>query len=831
MRTLRLIGSATLFAGMLTIALPAIAGKPAPFVLPSGQPTLVKDLNGSASSNAQPLFSAAGKTYFLADDGVHGSELWVTDGTAAGTTFVKDLNPGPYGTEILPTNAVLGNVVVFNIVLPDYAMWRTDGTAAGTYVLQPAGTMAILATMNGVAYFVAPVDDGKVTWDGLWRTDGSLAGTTPVMSVYPGAGTSVISPPFVANGVIYLAGYSAADGALWKSDGTAAGTVPVKVIRPHVGTAIADPEIGCMREALGRVFFQANDGTNGLQPWVSDGTAAGTFMLKNINPTGVSGSYPCEFTEANGQVFFHATSADEGRELWKTDGTTAGTVLVKDINPGVADSSFGDLYVVGNKLVFFANTLAGGFEPWVSDGTAAGTVQLADVYPGETSGANSMFGAVAGNVYFSGNNGVDGEEVYRTDGTTLTYLGDTNAGIDSFLPQLLSFSPTGNGMNNVSQLNVGGIAMFVGTTSSLGWELFYVASGGNTVALVADIAAGPPSSRPNYGAITNGVLFFDADDGVHGRELWKLPPINPDVQKTSITAVGKSDILFQHTDGRTYGWAIDGGTLLAASPLAAPGSGMRAKGIGDFNGDNVDEIVYRDDTGNNRIVTLGHAGNAMTVGSARDIVPAGLNWDIAAVGDFDGDGRDDILWREVGGYNFMYSQFNVVTGAVVQNAVTGLGIDWKVAGVADFDGDGKADIFWRNINGYNAMWLMDGPKVKRVLNVSGIGNDWTLAGIADFDRDGRPDLFWRNIAGYNGIWFMKVNVVDRVVNVAGVTPDWRVVGTGDYNGDGFADILWEQTVNGTRVVWLLNAGAYSGEAVLPGTGDIGWQVVNPISNR
>jgi hypothetical protein len=164
--------------------------------------------------------------------------------------------------------------------------------------------------------------------------------------------------------------------------------------------------------------------------------------------------------------------------------------------------------------------------------------------------------------------------------------------------------------------------------------------------------------------------------------------------------------------------------------------------------------------------------------------------------------------------------------------VTGLGIDWKVAGVADFDGDGKADIFWRNINGANAIWLMNGPVVKQVVNVPGLGNDWSVAGIADFNRNGKPDILWRNVAGYNGIWFMNKVAIDYVVNVPGVTPDWRIVGTGDYNGDGFADILWEQTINGTRVAWLMNAGVYQGEAVLPGTGDnIAWQVVNPVSLR
>lgn len=66
---------------------------------------------------------------------------------------------------------------------------------------------------------------------------------------------------------------------------------------------------------------------------------------------------------------------------------------------------------------------------------------------------------------------------------------------------------------------------------------------------------------------------------------------------------------------------------------------------------------------------------------------------------------------------------------------------------------------------------------------------------------------------------MNNNLVTQVANAPDVAPDWRIAGTGDYNGDGYADILLEQTVNGRRVVWRMQAGVKQGEAVLPGTGD------------
>jgi ELWxxDGT repeat protein len=819
---------ATMLIGMTS----ATATPPNPFLLP-GAPTMVKDVWTGGSSGARPLFSHRGKTYFAARNDFLAPKLWVTDGSDAGTTLVAAIALGSGAVNFLEGSAIaLGDVVVF-ATSPTVQIWRTDGTSPGSYRLASLASLySDMASLRGVGYF-AGYAQHFTTGDELWRTDGTPAGTAMIKEINTNPGESgVYGAPFVANNTLFFAAFDGTAGGLWTSDGTASGTVAIKAIRQG-----APPGIVCTTEALGLLLFQANDGVNGPQPWVSDGTAAGTFVLKNIGATGGIGSAPCGFTEVSGVVYFHATSDDAGRELWRTDGTPAGTVLVKDIVAGPAGSGVDNLRAFGNRLFFTADDGTTGAEPWVSDGTADGTVRLADLNPGPAGSVTSVVGVAGGQVYFNANDGATGNELYRTDDVVgVRSLGDNNPGPADFSAYALSMAPIGTGASS-PQLSVNGLPIFAGTTAAGGTELFYATRDGTVVPL-GQIAPGSASSTPYFGAIANGVLFFDADDGASGRELWKLPPVNPDVQAIAVTADGKSDILFEHADSRIVGWAVQGGDVLRITPLTSfAGSTLRIRSVGSFDhrwsSVGTDDLLMRDAAGYNVIVALSgkNPWNMISAGAWEAIVPAGLNWDVAGVGDFDGDGTDDILWREVAGYNHMFTKFDAATGTVAESAVPGLGIDWKVAGIADFDGDGKADIFWRNINGANAIWLMNGPKVKQVLNVAGLGIDWTLAAVADFDRDGRPDLLWRNIAGYNGIWFMKRNVVDRVMDIPGVTPDWRIVGTGDYDGDGFADILWEQNVTATRVEWLLNAGAYHSEAVLPGAGEPGWHVVNPKSNR
>ncbi len=145
--------------------------------------------------------------------------------------------------------------------------------------------------------------------------------------------------------------------------------------------------------------------------WKSDGTAAGTVLVKDIRP-GSTGSFPRYLTAVGNTLFFQANDGVSGYELWKSDGTAAGTVLVKDIRPGYYRSNPRNLTVVGNTLFFTANDGVNGEELWKSDGTAAGTVLVGDIRPGSSSSNPRNLRVVGNNLFFSADNGVNGEELW-----------------------------------------------------------------------------------------------------------------------------------------------------------------------------------------------------------------------------------------------------------------------------------------------------------------------------------------------------------------------------------------------------------------------------------
>src|SRR4051794_40581988 len=132
-------------------------------------------------------------------------------------------------------------------------------------------------------------------------------------------------------------------------------------------------------------FFggHTSDGSD-TELWKTDGTKAGTVLVKDIVP-GLAGSDPNNLTDVGGRLFFTARAPPAGLELWTSDGTDAGTVRVRDIRPGTADSAPANLTAVGNTLFFTANDGTGGTELWKSGGTDAGTVLVRDLYAGSSS--------------------------------------------------------------------------------------------------------------------------------------------------------------------------------------------------------------------------------------------------------------------------------------------------------------------------------------------------------------------------------------------------------------------------------------------------------------
>jgi ELWxxDGT repeat protein len=303
-------------------------------------PQLVKDIvPGLSGSNPGNLAVFNDKVFFSAFTSANGQELWVTDGTEAGTQLVKDINPGRDGSFGAGSSS-----------LKDYFVF------------------------NGKLFFTA---DNGTTGQELWVTDGTTAGTQLVKDIRPGTASSTESPSYspleftIFNDRLF---FSANDGTtgreLWSTDGTTAGTQLFKDIIP--GFNRSNPT--GLTVFNGKLFFAAFDPIAGYELWSSDGTAAGTQLLKDIFVRGGFGSSPANFTVFGSRLFFTADDFDTtGTELWVTDGTTAGTQLFKDIEPGGFGSSPQDLTVVNDKLFFTAYDGINSREVWVTDGTAAGT--------------------------------------------------------------------------------------------------------------------------------------------------------------------------------------------------------------------------------------------------------------------------------------------------------------------------------------------------------------------------------------------------------------------------------------------------------------------------
>ncbi|WGV25312.1 ELWxxDGT repeat protein [Halotia branconii] len=432
------------------------------------QPYLVKDINsGSNSSSLNQLINVNNTLYFVADDGIHGYEVWQSDGTNSGTVLLKDISTyGEYSRPYDLTN-VNDTLYFFAGNGLDFGLWKSNGTTFGTteikdnfgsyYGYSPLGE---LTNVNGTVYFI--VKQGRTSIE-LWKSNGTTEGTVLVKDLSPYLGgllasffLSSIGPDSI---LYFTTSIENIENSLWKTDGTEEGTVLITDVNsfPLEQLSINDT-----------VYFVTGGGigSNNYKLWKSDSTLEGAVLLKNFYNSNTNYDYYEEpnfyLTDVNGILYFIADDGTSGTELWKSDGTTAGTVLVKDINSGSGSSNPANLISINNILYFIADNGINGTELWKSDGTTAGTVLVKDINSGSGSSEPSNLTNVDGILYFVATNSINGTELWKSDGTT------------------------------------------AGTV------------------LVEDINPGSSNSYPTDLTYINGILYFSADDGIHGKELWAL---------------------------------------------------------------------------------------------------------------------------------------------------------------------------------------------------------------------------------------------------------------------------------------------------------------------
>jgi ELWxxDGT repeat protein len=400
---------------------------------------LLKDIQpGPQGSAPYALTRANDRLFFVATDAAHGCELWQTNGTEAGTV-VHDLAPGPASScpyRLTPA----GRHVYFTATdpaVPDreagQELWRTDGVARVHSrlrdLLGPAGRLADMAAFGDrvvVQAFLEPLGTPYPIRQGLFVSDATPEGTALLKS--PGHDQIGAYTHAEMGGVFYFYGEDEAHGReLWRTDGTPAGTT---IVRDLVG----GPDSTDLRRltALGpRLLFEAFIPATGSEPWVTDGTAAGTLMLGDIQPGAGSSMhrppYGTFFTKADGglagSVVFSAEVADKRQELWRTDGTAAATRRIGLGHGQTSATSILELTPVGAHVYFVADDDVHGRELWRTDGTAGGTALVRDIAPGPTSSHPFDFGADERTLAFVASDGTT-RALWQAEGITLTRLAD-----------------------------------------------------------------------------------------------------------------------------------------------------------------------------------------------------------------------------------------------------------------------------------------------------------------------------------------------------------------------------------------------------------------------
>lgn len=244
-------------------------------------------------------------------------------------------------------------------------------------------------------------------------------------------------------------------------------------------------------------------------------------------------------------------------------------------------------------------------------------------------------------------------------------------------------------------------------------------------------------------------------------------------------------------------------------------------GTGDFNHDGKSDILWRGTDGSVAMWLLN--GGVVTSGFTIGVVATA--WSVVGVGDFNADGTSDILWRNSDGTVAIWLMNGANPGAILSAGNVGVSSSgWSVVGVGKFFGaNSKADILWRNVDGTTVIWRMNGLAFQSASTVGVASTDWSVAGVGDFNGDGTSDILWRNMDGTTAMWLLNNGAFASGGTIGVVASAWTVAAVRDFSGEGRADIFWRNT-NGMVATWLMNGGTIT-SAVTVGSVAIAWNVV------
>ena len=482
--------------------------------------------------------------YFSAYDNEHGTELWKLNPTTNTPIRLTDINPG--GGDSSPSNfvALNGTIYFFAYNGNNTQLWKLDPSTGNA--VQATGTAFTngpsrygehrQVVINNTLYFIATVGNSPQ----VLKLDPTTDTITPVTNFNPTPPGSYgqIQELITINGVLYFTRLDTANGdTLWRLN-------PATNLPTLVTNIASESYTYNLTQFNNTLYFSTNDGTHGEELWKIDATG-NPVRISDIN-SGAGSATPSNFTNINGTLYFNADDGTHGNELWKLNAADT-PVRLGDINPG-SGSSFHPLFRsnpvnVNGTIYFRADDGATGVELWQLNPTTGSTALVKNLNletlnpPGDLTSFN-------GSIYFGADDGVHGYELWRLDAATgnPVLISDLNPGMGSSNPFFYG-GEAGNYYSSYRLTNVNGTLYFLADDGTHGIELWQLDPATGTPTLITDFAPDNASGGGEEVRIwslinNNGTLYFVAKEGTSGDDLWKLDAVTGNPVRLNVPVEG-----------------------------------------------------------------------------------------------------------------------------------------------------------------------------------------------------------------------------------------------------------------------------------------------------